>query len=145
VNYLSEVLMRMTFHSFRSVSMRTDNTPSGRAVNSWVRSFSFSRESWGLFIHNVIPLLSGPARTTATCSTVQQHTFWIAQNWEWPAEININIAYCRVSGLCILDGVWIGFIDCLYTTLRTTGNYNAISDLHTLHFTVTHTSVLSLH
>jgi hypothetical protein len=34
----------------------------------------------------------------------------------------------------------IGFIDTLYTPLGTTGNYSAIADLHTLQFTVTHTS-----
>jgi hypothetical protein len=32
----------------------------------------------------------------------------------------------------------IGFIDTLCTPLGTTGNYSAISDLHTLQFTVTH-------
>jgi hypothetical protein len=32
-----------------------------------------------------------------------------------------------------------GFIDHLYTPFRTTGNYSAIADLHTLQFTVTHT------
>jgi hypothetical protein len=31
----------------------------------------------------------------------------------------------------------------LYTQLVTTINYSAIADLHTLQFTVTHTSVLS--
>jgi hypothetical protein len=32
-----------------------------------------------------------------------------------------------------------GFIDHLYTPLKTTSNYSAIADLHTLQFTVTHT------
>jgi hypothetical protein len=32
----------------------------------------------------------------------------------------------------------IGFIDTLYTPLGTKSNYSAISDLHTLRFTVTH-------
>jgi hypothetical protein len=32
----------------------------------------------------------------------------------------------------------IGFIDTLFTQLGTTGNYSAIADPHTLHFTVTH-------
>jgi hypothetical protein len=32
----------------------------------------------------------------------------------------------------------IGFTDILYIQLRTTGNYSAIDDLHTLQFTVTH-------
>jgi hypothetical protein len=44
--------------------------------------------------------------------------------------------------LVTIDGVpdWrIGFIDTLLTQLGTTGNYSAIADLHTLHFTVTHT------
>jgi hypothetical protein len=33
---------------------------------------------------------------------------------------------------------WIGFIDTLYIQLRTTSNYNATTNLHTLQFTVTH-------
>jgi hypothetical protein len=37
----------------------------------------------------------------------------------------------------VLDWM-IGFIDTLYTTLGTRGNYNAISGLHTSRFTVTH-------
>jgi hypothetical protein len=32
----------------------------------------------------------------------------------------------------------IGCIDTLYTPLGTTGNYSAITDLHTLLFTLTH-------
>jgi hypothetical protein len=32
----------------------------------------------------------------------------------------------------------IGFIDHLYTVLRTTRNYSAIADLHISRFTVTH-------
>jgi hypothetical protein len=32
----------------------------------------------------------------------------------------------------------IGFIDTLFTQLGTTGNYSAITVLHTLQFTVTH-------
>jgi hypothetical protein len=35
-------------------------------------------------------------------------------------------------------GLWIGFIDTLHTQLGTAGNYSAITDLHTLQFTVTH-------
>jgi hypothetical protein len=38
----------------------------------------------------------------------------------------------------------IGFIDTLYTQLGTTGNYSATANLHTLQFTATPTSVLSL-
>jgi hypothetical protein len=38
----------------------------------------------------------------------------------------------------------IGFIDHLYTALRTTCNYSAIADFHTLQITVTLTSALSL-
>jgi hypothetical protein len=37
----------------------------------------------------------------------------------------------------VLDWM-IGFIDTLFTQLETIGNYSAISDLHTLQFTVTH-------
>jgi hypothetical protein len=33
----------------------------------------------------------------------------------------------------------IGFIDHLHTPLRTTNNYSAVADLHTLRFTITHT------
>jgi hypothetical protein len=32
----------------------------------------------------------------------------------------------------------IGFIDTLYTKLGTTGNYSALADLHTFHFTFSH-------
>jgi hypothetical protein len=32
----------------------------------------------------------------------------------------------------------LGFIDTLFTQLGTTGNYNAIADLYTLQFIVTH-------
>jgi hypothetical protein len=32
----------------------------------------------------------------------------------------------------------IDFIDTLYTALGTTGNYSAIADLHTPHFTAAH-------
>jgi hypothetical protein len=32
----------------------------------------------------------------------------------------------------------IGFVDCVYTPLRTTINYSAISDLRTLEFAVTY-------
>jgi hypothetical protein len=35
-------------------------------------------------------------------------------------------------------GLVNGFIDYLYTPLGTTSNYNAITNLHTLQFTVTH-------
>jgi hypothetical protein len=50
--------------------------------------------------------------------------------------------YCHDLGVCaayrlILDRM-IGFIDTLYIQLETTGNYNAIADLHTLQFTLTH-------
>jgi hypothetical protein len=38
----------------------------------------------------------------------------------------------------------IGFVDTLYTYLRTTGNYSAIADLHTLQCTVTHALGFSL-
>jgi hypothetical protein len=38
----------------------------------------------------------------------------------------------------------IGFIDTLYTQIGTTGNYSATANLHTLQFTATPTSVLSL-
>jgi hypothetical protein len=36
-------------------------------------------------------------------------------------------------------GLMTGFIDTLYTPLRTTINYSDIADLHNLQFTVTHT------
>jgi hypothetical protein len=54
-----------------------------------------------------------------------------------------------IKGLCltyrgVLDWM-IGLTDTLYTQLGTTRNYSAIADLHTLQFTVTHTSVLGLH
>jgi hypothetical protein len=42
-------------------------------------------------------------------------------------------------GVGVLDWM-IGFVDALYTSLRTT-----INDLKTLQFTITHISVLSLH
>jgi hypothetical protein len=38
----------------------------------------------------------------------------------------------------------IGSIDTLYISLRSTGNYSTSAELHTLQFTVTDTSVLSL-
>jgi hypothetical protein len=38
----------------------------------------------------------------------------------------------------------IGFNDSLYIQIVTTGNYNAIADLHTLKFTVTHTLAFSV-
>jgi hypothetical protein len=49
------------------------------------------------------------------------------------------IVTCR--GVTIRRGLdWmIGFIDTLYTPLRTTINYSAIADLHILQFTVEHT------
>jgi hypothetical protein len=34
-----------------------------------------------------------------------------------------------------MDGVWIGFIDHLYTPLGTTSNYSATANLHTLQIT----------
>jgi hypothetical protein len=37
----------------------------------------------------------------------------------------------------------IGIIDTLYNKLKTTRNYSAIADLHTLQFTVTHALVFS--
>jgi hypothetical protein len=45
----------------------------------------------------------------------------------------------------ITEGHWIGFIDRVYTPLRTTRNYSAIADLRALQSTVTHTTVFSLH
>jgi hypothetical protein len=39
----------------------------------------------------------------------------------------------------------IGFIDTLYTPLGTVNNYSAITDLHTLQFTVTHALGFCLH
>jgi hypothetical protein len=55
--------------------------------------------------------------------------------------------YCQDLGLCLLDGVWIGWIgftDHLYTALGTTRDYSTAANLHTLRFTVANTSVLSL-
>jgi hypothetical protein len=57
-----------------------------------------------------------------------------------------NIIICRgcawlIDGFCV---GWIEFIGTLYTPLGTTGNYRAIDDLHTLHFTVTHTPGFSV-
>jgi hypothetical protein len=58
------------------------------------------------------------------------------------------VEYCHGLGGCawLIDGFLIGgFIDTLYTQLGATVSYSAIADLHTLQFTVTRTSVLSLH
>jgi hypothetical protein len=54
--------------------------------------------------------------------------------------------YCHVFRVVTIRRVWDwipGFIDTLYTSLRIIINYGAITELHTLHFTVTHTSDLS--
>jgi hypothetical protein len=43
--------------------------------------------------------------------------------------------------LVTIDGIlarMLGFTDTLFTQLGTTGSYSAISNLHTLQFTVTH-------
>jgi hypothetical protein len=67
---------------------------------------------------------------------------------KWQALMNIvvNLLYealPRVRVVTIRRSLnWmIGFIDRLYTPLRTTRNYSAIAELHTLQFAVTHTLV----
>jgi hypothetical protein len=57
-----------------------------------------------------------------------------------------TLTLSRFRGVTIRRGMdWmIGFINILYTPLRTTGNYSATANLHTLQFTVTPTSVLKL-
>jgi hypothetical protein len=62
-------------------------------------------------------------------------------------NIRMSIIYCHDIGVCVnyrrgLDWM-IGFIDTLYTPLGTAGNYSAVADLHTLHFTVAYTLVSS--
>jgi hypothetical protein len=71
------LLMRITLLSSRSDPKSCSNAGTGRAENSWVRSRSSSRESRGLRTNVVTILQTGPARTMATCSTVQQHIFQI--------------------------------------------------------------------
>jgi hypothetical protein len=55
------------------------------------------------------------------------------------------VRFCQVSGtIKVVFGLDIGFIDHFNIQLIITLNYSTIADLHTLHITVTHTSVLSM-
>jgi hypothetical protein len=65
---------------------------------------------------------------------------------KWQALINIVVSLLykvlpRARVVTIRRGLdWmIGFIEHLYTPLRTARNYSAIADLHTLQIAVTHT------
>jgi hypothetical protein len=68
--------------------------------------------------------------------------------WTWYRwRYRFSWRYIILSRVLVtIDGFWIGFIaPYAFTQLATTCSYSAISDLHTLHFTVTRTRVLSLH
>jgi hypothetical protein len=62
LNYLSELLMRITLLSSRSDPNSCNNAGTGIAENNWVRSRSSSRESRGLRTTVVTILHTGPAK-----------------------------------------------------------------------------------
>jgi hypothetical protein len=56
-------------------------------------------------------------------------------------SFQFNHFWCPLSGVRVAQsaGFWIAFVDHLYTQLRTSSNYRAITNLHTLQFTTAHT------